>query len=67
MKTNQQAPLHPPPAEQGPPSSSPHPDTARPEEKPSVAELRRRIRDGAYDTDAVLDAVARRILDRGDL
>jgi anti-sigma28 factor (negative regulator of flagellin synthesis) len=44
-----------------------NPESATPEEKPSVAEIRQRIRDGAYDTDAVLDSIARRILDRGDI
>jgi hypothetical protein len=32
-----------------------------------VAELRQRARDGAYDSSAVLEQVARRILESGDL
>jgi anti-sigma28 factor (negative regulator of flagellin synthesis) len=43
------------------------PASATPAAKPSVAEIRQRIRDGVYETDAVLDSIAHRILDRGDL
>jgi negative regulator of flagellin synthesis FlgM len=32
-----------------------------------LAEIRRRLLAGAYDTNEVVDAVARRILDRGDI
>ena len=32
-----------------------------------VAELRRRVLDGAYNTNAVVSQVAQRILDRGDV
>jgi hypothetical protein len=32
-----------------------------------LAELRQRVRDGAYDSSAVLEQVARRILESGDL
>ncbi|HEX2187920.1 MAG TPA: hypothetical protein VHG51_03430 [Longimicrobiaceae bacterium] len=47
-----------PPAERG---GKPGP---RPER---VAEVRRRIREGFYDSAAVLDEVARRMLARGDV
>jgi len=43
------------------------PAAAAPAEKPSVAEIRQRIRDGVYESDAVIDSIARRILERGDL
>lgn len=43
------------------------PAAAAPTEKPSVDEIRQRIRDGVYESDAVIDSVARRILDRGDI
>lgn len=32
-----------------------------------VAELRRRVADGVYSSESMMDAVARRILRRGDL
>jgi anti-sigma28 factor (negative regulator of flagellin synthesis) len=38
-----------------------------PADKPSVSEIRQRIHDGVYESDAVIDSIARRILDRGDL
>jgi hypothetical protein len=38
-----------------------------PPQKPRVAELRRRVLGGYYATDAMMDALARRILDSGDL
>lgn len=41
------------------------PDGSLPPER--LAEIRRRIADGVYDTDEVLGAVARRILQSGDL
>jgi hypothetical protein len=33
----------------------------------SLAEIQQRIRDGGYDTDTVLDAIARRLLSLGEL
>ncbi len=43
------------------------PAAAVPAEKPSIEEIRQRIRDGVYESDAVIDSIARRILDRGEL
>jgi anti-sigma28 factor (negative regulator of flagellin synthesis) len=40
-------------------------DAAKPER--SIAEIQQRIRDGIYDSDAVLDAIARRLLTLGEL
>jgi anti-sigma28 factor (negative regulator of flagellin synthesis) len=43
------------------------PTTAAPAEKPSIDEIRQRIRDGVYETDHAIDSIARRILERGDI
>ena len=42
-------------------------NTALPARAAQLQEIRERVLRGAYDTDAVVGEVARRILDRGDL
>jgi hypothetical protein len=42
-------------------------EAAAPMTRERIAELRRKVRDGAYDSVAMMDAVARRILQSGDL
>jgi hypothetical protein len=42
-------------------------DATPPASRARIAELTRQVRDGAYDNVATMDAVARRILQSGDL
>ena len=42
-------------------------EAAAPMTRERIAELKRKVRDGAYDSVAMMDAVARRILQSGDL
>jgi hypothetical protein len=51
----------------GSPDAASDPRVEREDLAGRVAELRRRVRSGAYDSSAVLERVAQRILESGDL